>query len=113
MMNQRILLAGAALAAAGHAGAAPAPAPVATYWMDAATQSGMGAGMTAGAQPDMSQVMSMLSGGSSVARTLELRLASKTKPAGVPSAEHRPPAGLAMGPSLPLVTPAAAAPAGA
>lgn len=95
---------------AAYAVAATTPAPVATYWMDAATQSGLGAGMTPGARPDMSQIMGMLSGQSSVAHTLELRLASKQKPAGAPSAEHLPPAGLAMGPSLPLVTPAAAPP---
>ena len=42
--------------------------------MDAATQSGLGAGMTAGARPNMSQIMGMMSGQSSVAHTLELRL---------------------------------------
>lgn len=116
-MKQVILLScGASLAAlemaayAAPAKKAAAPAPIATYWMDAATQSGMGAGMTAGARPSMSQIMGMMSGQSSVAHTLELRLASKTKPAGAPSAEHLPPAGLAMGPSLPLVTPIAAPP---
>ncbi len=45
--------------------------------------------------------MGMMSGQSSVAHTLELPLASKQKPAGAPAAEHLPPAGLAMGPSLP------------
>jgi hypothetical protein len=116
-MKQVILLGcGASLAAlamaafAAPAKKATAPAPVATYWMDAATQSGLGAGMTPGARPDMAQIMGMMSGGSSVAHTLELRLASKQKPAGAPAAEHLPPAGLAMGPSLPLVTPAAAPP---
>jgi hypothetical protein len=118
-MKQAILLGTAALAALGAAayGAAPAakpPPPIATYWMDAATQSGlgagMGAGMTAGARPNLGQIMGMMSGQSSVAHTLELRLASKTRPAGAPQADHMIPPGLAMGPSLPLVTPAAPPP---
>jgi hypothetical protein len=96
-------------------GAASPPPPIATYWVDAATQSGLGAGMTPGARPNMSQIMGMMSGQSSVAHTLELRLASKQKPAGAPQADHWIPAGLQMGPSLPLVTPArqeTAAPSG-
>jgi hypothetical protein len=113
-MKQRMLLGGGALAMAAYASAAPPPPPVATYWMDAATQSGlgagMGAGMTPGARPTMSQIMGMMSGQSSVSRTLELRLASKQKPSGAPQADHLIPPGLAMGPSLPLITPAAAAP---
>ena len=89
-------------------GAAPAkePAPVANYWMDVATTSGFGAGMTPGARPDMGQIMQMMSGGgSSVGHTLDLRLASKQKPAGAGQADHWVPAGLQMGPSLPLVAP--------
>jgi hypothetical protein len=91
-------------------GAASPPPPIATYWVDAATQSGLGAGMTPGARPNMSQIMGMMSGQSSVAHTLELRLASKQKPAGAPQADHWIPAGLQMGPSLPLLTPAPAPP---
>ena len=110
LMKQTIWLGTASLAALGAAAyAAPAakapPPPIATYWMDAATQSGMGAGMTAGARPNLGQIMGMMSGGSSLAHTLELRLASRQKPAGAPDAEHLIPPGLAMGPSLPLVTP--------
>jgi hypothetical protein len=45
-----------------------------------------------------------------VAHTLELRLASRQKPVGAPQADHLIPPGLAMGPSLPLVTPAVAPP---
>jgi len=117
-MNRFSMLAtGSALAVLGVAayGAAPAkktaaaPPPIATYWMDAATQSGLGAGMTPGARPNIGQIMGMMSGGSSVAHTLELRLASKQK-AAAPAAEHLPPVGLAMGPSLPLVTPIAPPP---
>ena len=113
-MKQAILLAGgvslAVLGAVAYGAAAPPP-PIATYWMDAATQSGLGAGITPGARPNIGQIMGMMSGGgSSVAHTLELRLASKQK-AAAPEAEHLIPPGLAMGPSLPLVTPNAPPPA--
>ncbi len=104
----------AVLGAAALGAAAPTPPPIATYWMDAATQTGlgagMGAGMTPGARPSMDQIMGMMSGRSSVAHTLELRLASKQK-AAAPNAEHMVPVGLAMGPSLPLIAPAAPPPA--
>jgi hypothetical protein len=96
-----------AAAAAVTIGAAPAkdPPPIANYWMDVATASGLGAGMTAGARPNMGQIMSMMNGGSSVGHTLDLRLASKDK-AAAPQADHLIPAGLQMGASLPLITPA-------
>ena len=101
----------AALSAAAYA-AAPAapPPPIANYWVDVATSSGLGAGMTPGARPNMGQMMSMMQGGSSVSHTLELRLASREKAAASPSAQHFVPPGLQMGPSLPLVTPAMAKP---
>jgi hypothetical protein len=83
--------------------AAPPP-PIANYWVDVATSSGFGAGITPGARPDMGQIMSMMQGGSSVAHTLDLRLASRQK-APQPSAQHFIPQGLQMGASLPLVTP--------
>jgi len=83
--------------------AAPPP-PIANYWVDVATSSGFGAGITPGARPDMGQIMSMMQGGSSVAHTLDLRLASRQK-APQPSAQHFIPPGLQMGASLPLVTP--------
>src|SRR3954447_12555318 len=84
-------------AAALTIGAAPAkdPPPIANYWMDVATQSGMGAGMTPGARPDMGQIMSMMQGGSAVIHTLDLRLASKDHAAG-PQADHLIPPGLQM-----------------
>lgn len=99
---------GAAVYAAAPKAAASAATPVASYWMDVATVSGFGAGMIGGGggQPDMAQVMAMMRGGSSVGRTLDLRLASRTRPAGAGQADHWIPAGLQMGPSLPLVTPA-------
>jgi hypothetical protein len=90
-------------------GAAPAakdPPPIANYWMDVATTSGMGAGMTPGGRPNMGQIMSMMSGGGgSVGHTLDLRLASRTKAPASPEADHLIPAGLQMGSSLPLLTP--------
>lgn len=64
--------------------------------------------MSPGSRPDMGQMMSMMQGGSSVSHTLDLRLASRQKPAASPNAEHFIPPGLQMGPSLPLITPAAA-----
>jgi hypothetical protein len=98
----------AATSAAVLVGAAPAkdPPPIANYWMDVATASGMGAGMTPGQRPSMGQIMGMMNGGGgSVAHTLDLRLASRTKPAAAPQADHLIPPGLQMGPSLPLITP--------
>jgi len=92
-------------------GATAAPAPVANYWMDVATASGMGAGMMGGGgRPDMGQIMSMMNGGGGAAQhTLNLYLASKQK-AAAPQAQHLIPPGLQMGPSLPLVAPAVAKP---
>jgi len=89
-------------------GAAPpkAPPPVANYWMDVATASGMGAGMTGG-RPNMSQIMSMMNGGGGGAQhTLNLYLASRDK-APAPEAQHLIPPGMQMGPSLPLIAPQA------
>ncbi len=97
------------LAAAGTAlafgAAAAGAAPVATYWVDASTQTGM-AGLAAGGQPDVSAIMAMMQGGPSpVSHSLRLRLASQTKaPAGA-QAEHVIPPALRMGPSLPLIAP--------
>jgi hypothetical protein len=96
----------AGLGAMAYAAPAKDPPPIASYWMDVTTQSGLGAGMTSGGRPDMSQVMQMMSGGgSSVGHTIDLRLASRTKPAAAPEADHWIPAGLQMGASLPLLTP--------
>jgi hypothetical protein len=113
-MKQRLFaVAGVSLAAISVAAfaVAPPPPPVATYWVDASTTSGMGAGMMGGGKPNMSQMMGMISGrGAQVARTLYLHLGSRTKATGEPAADHFVPAGLGMGPSLPLVTPKRAAP---
>jgi hypothetical protein len=108
MKVMRVLAVGAGAAAVGAsldaAAPAKAPPPIADYWMDVATTSGFGAGM--GAQPDMAQVMAMMRGGpGSVGHTIDLRLASRTKAPAAAQADHWIPAGLRMGPSLPLVTP--------
>ena len=113
MNRQIVLMAGAgalAISAAAYAATPAVPPPIANYWVDVATSSGMGAGMSAGRRPDMSQIMSMMQGGSSVSHTLELRLASRNKAAAAPSAQHFIPPGLQMGASLPLLTPAVAKP---
>src|SRR3954468_10198155 len=109
MTMYRLIAVGVGVGIAGAAvyAAAPskAPAPVASYWMDVATQSGIGAGMSGGARPDMSQVMAMMNGGGTQAiHPLDLRLASKQKNS-APEANHLIPAGLQMGASLPLLTP--------
>ena len=111
MRKMSFLAASVAVSAVAYAAAPNAPPPpIANYWVDVATASGMGAGMTPGAQPNMSQIMNMMQGGSSVAHTLDLRLASRQKAAAAPSAQHLIPAGLQMGASLPLLTPDAARP---
>jgi len=100
-MNRKSALSTAALVGMliGAAPAAKDPPPIANYWMDVATASGMGPGMSA------AQMMSAMSGGGgSVMHTLDLRLASKDK-APAPQADHLIPPGLQMGPSLPLITP--------
>ena len=102
-----------AISAIGYAapGTSANVPPIANYWVDVATSSGLGAGMTAGGRPNMSQIMGMMQGGSSVAHTLDLRLASREKAAGAPSAQHFIPPGLQMGASLPLLTPQVSRPA--
>jgi hypothetical protein len=99
------------LAATVLMGAAPAtPPPVANYWMDVATASGMGAGMMGGGRPSPAQIMQMMNGGGGgVSHTLNLYLSSREKAAS-PEANHLIPSGLDMGPSLPLIAPAAAKP---
>jgi hypothetical protein len=97
--------AGASIARAA-ATAAPTGGP-ATYWMIAETGSGMGSMMGAGGGRGMNMQAMMMGGGaqSSYSHNLQLQLGTGRRPAGEPSAEHLPPAGLRVGPSLPLVTP--------
>ena len=103
MKHIRLVAMGSVLVAAAPAKEASPPPPIANYWMDVTTTSGMGAGMMgAGARPSMSQIMGMMSGQSSVGHTLDLRLASRDK-AAAPQADHLIPPGLQMGPSLPLI----------
>jgi hypothetical protein len=103
MKRVAILLAGAVLVGA----APPGAPPVANYWMDVSTASGMGAAMMGGGKPDMGQVMQMMQGGGGqVSHALNLYLASKTK-AAAPQANHLIPPGMQMGPSLPLIAPQA------
>ena len=81
------------------------PPPIANYWMDVSTTSGFGA-MMGGGRPNVGQMMAMMNGGgSAVAHMVNLRLSSREKASGAPEANHFIPAGMAMGQSLPLVTP--------
>ena len=118
-----VLAAGVSAAVLGAVAVAAAPAkdppPVASYWMDVSTASGMGAAMMGGGadrvtrggtRPSMDQIMAMMRGEGAAQRTLELRLASKQKAEAGPRADHLIPPGLQMGPSLPLVTPERAEP---
>ena len=92
------------------AAAPKAPPPVANYWMDVATQSGMGAGMMGGgSRPNMAQMMSMMNGGGGAQHMLNLYLASRNK-AAAPEASHLIPPGMQMGASLPLIAPQAVKP---
>ena len=113
MGRKLAVLAGAGIAATA-ASAQPAgqkvTGPVAVYWMSAATQSGFGmpgpGGAGGGARPSMTQIMQMMNGGGGGAQhSLTLQLGSSEKPTAAPSAEHLPPQGLGVGPSLPLVSP--------
>ena len=120
-MTKTSLLAGiATLAVAGAATfavtAAAQPRPgggTVTYWMSADTASGM---MASSANPAARpSVMGMLGGrgaprSDAYVKNLRLDLGSPRRAAGAPSADHFVPAGLNAGPSLPLVSPAPAAP---
>lgn len=103
------ILAASALTGAAAFAQSKGAQPVASYWMDVSTTSGFGAGI--GGQPGMEQVMAMMRGGpGSVGHALDLRLATRTKPADAAQADHFIPGGLNMGASLPLVTPTAPPP---
>jgi hypothetical protein len=99
---------GAAALAGAAAIAQTRPGGTTVYWMTAETGSGMAA-MAGGGNP-AAMAAAMMGGGSrpSFVRNLNLQLGGARRPAGEPSAEHLPPAGLQAGPSLPLVTPRAA-----
>ncbi|MGZ3258685.1 MAG: hypothetical protein ACXWIO_06420, partial [Croceibacterium sp.] len=77
-----------------------ASGPIARYTMDAGTVSGMAA-MAGGGNS-----MAMLRGGGGAAvHELQLRLGSSRAATGAPSADHFLPAGVGLGPSVPLITP--------
>jgi len=80
----------------------------AVYWMTADTMSGMGGMMGRRAGSMIGQMMRGGGMGGGTSRTLHLQLGSNRRPAGAPTAEHLPPAGLQAGQSLPLVSPEAA-----
>lgn len=73
--------------------------PVATYWMTARTSVGMPS-MSGGASR-MAMLSAMASGGAAQ-QSLLLQLGSSQAPDGRPQAEHLAPAGLGVGPRLPL-----------
>lgn len=79
---------------AGHAQTGPEK-PVATYWATATTNSGITAGGPG----------AMLSAKGGAQRELQLQLESSRTTTGEPAAEHLPPAGLKVGPRLPLQSP--------
>ncbi|MFL6862970.1 MAG: hypothetical protein ACJ8DZ_08215 [Allosphingosinicella sp.] len=111
MAKAILFLAGAgALALGAAAWAQSGGGGTATYWMSADTLSGMGGMMGGGGRPSMGSVMGAMMGrGGGIsggqARQLHLQLGGSARPAGEPQAEHLPPAGLGVGPSLPLVSP--------
>ena len=99
-MKSRLLA--AALAATFHlpllAQAQQVRPPVAVYWMSVETAGGMGMEMPPG-------MAGMMPPGMQGGKRMKLDLGSSQPPRGEPRAAHGIPPGLAMGPSLPLVTP--------
>jgi len=104
--HKLVLVASAAAIATTAVAQQKVTGPVAVYWMSAQTQTGfgmpsMGAG---GGKPDTGAMMRAMMGGGGASKTLQLDLGSgQTNPA--PAADHLPPAGLQVGPQLPLLTP--------
>ncbi|MBD3729743.1 MAG: hypothetical protein IE933_08570 [Sphingomonadales bacterium] len=79
--------------------------PVARYTMDAGTMAGMAA-MGAQGKGGLGGALGMMrGGGGNVAHELLLKLGSSRAPTGAPKGDHFLPAGVKMGPSVPLVTP--------
>ncbi|HEY1604596.1 MAG TPA: hypothetical protein VGF77_03260 [Allosphingosinicella sp.] len=113
MKKAVMMLAGAAVAALTGAAFAQAGAGhgTAIYWMTADTTSGMAGMMGGGGRPGGRAMMAAMMGRgggmdpNGFVKTLRLQLGGNARPAGDPSAEHLPPAGLGAGPSLPLETP--------
>lgn len=110
VFKRAAVVAAVAVASAASAQERAPGGPVAVYWVSAQTTSGFGAGMMgAGGRPNMGALMGMMSGDgpdpNAANHTLRLQLGSERHPNGPPQAEHDPPQGLGVGPSLPLVTP--------
>ena len=98
---KRTALAGAAIAALAtplFAQTQQVKPPIAVYWMSVETNAGMGMAMPAGLGGFMPPGMQ---GG----KRMKLDLGSAQAASGTPRANHAIPAALAMGQSLPLVTP--------
>ena len=98
---KRVALAGAmfaALASPLSAQSQQVKPPIAVYWVNAETSAGMGMAIPAGMGGMMPQGMQ---GG----KRLKLDLGSAQSASGEPRANHTIPAALAMGQSLPLLTP--------
>lgn len=114
----------AATAAALCAGTAPAALaqtsqqkvtpPIAVYWVSAETRGGLG-GLPGGMPGGAAGVLGGLLGGGGASpmqggRSMVLELGSARTASGEPAAAHEIPAGMNMGPSLPLLTPRQAPP---
>ncbi len=76
--------------------------PIAQYWVSVETASGMA---TPGTGAMGSVVPGMMGGAAQGGRRILLQLGSQQAPAGPPRADHVIPAGMNMGPALPLLTP--------
>ncbi len=99
-MNKTLAIALMAIPAMAFAQQKP---PIAQYWMNIETASGMSIpGMSGG----MAGMMAGMTGGGQQqsGRKVSLHLGSQ-RPADAPSAAHDIPTGMSMGPSLPLLTP--------
>jgi len=99
-MKSRILAAtlAAALPLPGLAQTQQIKPPIATYWLNVETAGGMGMEMPPG-------MAGMMPPGMQGGKRMKLDLVSTQPARGEPRAAHGIPPGLAMGPSLPLVTP--------
>src|SRR3954471_22537502 len=98
---KRAVLSGAVLLALTpslHAQAQQVKPPIAVYWMNVETSGGFGMAMPSGLGAVMPRGMQ---GG----KRLQLDLGSTQSASSTPRATHAIPAGLAMGQSLPLLTP--------
>lgn len=121
-MNMKLLAGAVAVSAlaigmATQVDAQKATGPKARYQMDVTTASGMpgltgGGGAGGGAARPRGGLgamfggggMSAMMGGGGPRREIDLRLGSTLSPSGAPAADHFMPAGVGLGPSVPLLT---------